>query len=120
MAGSGAKVLSDGMDQGRFRKPDQSGTYRVVAGGYSYPVVRLTNAGFALSAQDAPKLRGVVELYRDREYVLMGLVMANAPEDGEIFYDFKRATPVTDRPPLDFVMRLDDGLDASAQDLGVY
>ena len=60
--------------------------------------------GFALSVGDAPHLRGLVEVYEGQAYILMGLVVANAPQDGEIIYEFKRATHVTDRPPLDFVV----------------
>jgi len=87
----------------RFTGPQQAGDFRVVAGGRSYPVVRMYASGFALSAEDAPQLRGLVELYREQEHVLMCLVVANAPEDGEIRYEFKRATPVTEQRPLDFV-----------------
>lgn len=100
-------VIFGGVEQGRFRKPVLASQYRVVAGGNSYPVLRMSKTGFVLSAQDAPRLRGTVELYRDQEYILMGLVMADAPENGEVAYEFKRATHVTDRPPLDFVAQID-------------
>jgi len=110
------KVILCGFDAAQFNSRTGTQGYRVVAGGRSYPALRVWKTGFALSADDAPLPRGLVELYRGQEYVLMGLVVANAPENNEIVFEFKRATHVTDQPPLDFVAPSSVARDALVQD----
>ena len=75
---------------------------RVEAGGQSYRVLRLTSEGFVLDADDAPKLRGLVDLYDGSRHLSQCLIMAAQENDGEMVYDFKRSTAAGDGAPLDF------------------
>lgn len=120
MSDTAANVILCGFDAAQFNSRTGTQGYRVVTGGRSYPALRVWKTGFALSADDAPSPRGVVEVYRGEEYVLMGLVVANAPENNEIVFEFKRATHVTAQPPLDFVASEQRGFDASVQNGLMY
>ena len=63
---------------------------------------RLWKTGFSVDAADAPKLRGLVDLYDGSLHLFQCLIVASEEEAGEMRYEFKRATAVADRPPLDF------------------
>ena len=75
---------------------------RVEVNGKSYRIERMTDTGFALDREDAPKLRGLVDLYDGGVHVSQCLIVA-ASEDGDhMVYDFKRNTAAGDGAPLDF------------------
>lgn len=76
---------------------------RVEAGGESYRILRLTSEGFALDRIDAPKLRGLVDLYDGGRHLSQCLIVAASEDGDEMVYDFKRNTSATDGAPLDFV-----------------
>jgi hypothetical protein len=76
---------------------------RVEAGGESYRVVRMTSEGFVLETQDAPKLRGLVDLYDGARHLSQCLIVAAQEDAGQMVYDFKRNTAAGDGAPLDFV-----------------
>ena len=75
---------------------------RLHADGSVYPVVRTWDTGFALDADEAPHLRGLVDLYDGARHLARCLVIASEDTEGERCYEYKRATAATDRPPLDF------------------
>lgn len=75
---------------------------RVEANGQSYRINRLTSEGFALDAEDSPKLRGLVDLFDGGRHLSQCLIVAANEDDGEMIYDFKRNTAANDGAPLDF------------------
>jgi hypothetical protein len=75
---------------------------RVRVGDAVFPILRLWDDGFALEAKNAPHLRGLVDIYDGARHISQCLIVASTSEDGELICDFKRATAVLDRPPLDF------------------
>lgn len=75
---------------------------RIEAAGQSYRLAWLTQAGFAVALEDAPKLRGLVDLYDGSRHLSQCLIVA-AEADGDLMvYDFKRNTAAHDGAPLDF------------------
>lgn len=75
---------------------------RVVLGEDSYRVLRLKKNGFTVEAEDAPKLRGLVDLYDGSRHLSQCLIVT-AEEDGDlIHYEFKRNTAAGDGAPLDY------------------
>lgn len=76
-------------------------------GDRAYPVARLWANGFAISAQDAPKLRGHADIYDGARHVSQCLIMTSREEAGERIYDFKWNTDVATQPAIDYV-RSDD------------
>ena len=76
---------------------------RVEANGESYRILRLTPEGFALDLEDAPKLRGLVDIFDGAKHQFQCLIVATEEAvPGEMHYEFKRATAVADRAALDF------------------
>ena len=80
---------------------------RVEANGESHRVLRLTSEGFALDLENAPKLRGLVDLYDGSRHLSQCLIVAASEEGDEMIYDFKRNTTASDGAPLDFERAVD-------------
>ncbi|PRY93401.1 hypothetical protein BCF33_2269 [Hasllibacter halocynthiae] len=75
---------------------------RVRVGTASFPVLRETARGFALALSDAPRLRGHVDLYDGAVHRTSCLIVASEAEGGEMYYEYKRATPIADTPAIDY------------------
>ncbi|MEZ5798974.1 MAG: hypothetical protein R3D63_16750 [Paracoccaceae bacterium] len=97
------KEVREGLEAARKRDLSRKSRLRVQVGEAVYPVLRFWHDGFALDADLAPgKLRGLVDVYDGSRHVLQCLIVASGLENGELVCDFKRATAVTDKAPLDF------------------
>jgi len=91
-----------GFDAARKKALKQRHRLRVEADGMSVRVVRFLDDGFTLDAETAPRLRGLVNLYDGSKHISQCLVVATDEEDGEMHYEFKRATAVADQAPVDY------------------
>lgn len=95
--------VRDGLEVARRRDLKRRSRLRVQVGDALYPVLRFWQDGFALDADFSPgKLRGLVDVYDGSRHVFQCLIMASSIDNGELVCDFKRATAVSDRAPLDF------------------
>jgi hypothetical protein len=102
------KEVREGLEAARKRDMKRKSRLRVEVGDAVYPVLRFWDNGFALDADFSPsKLRGLVDVYDGSRHVFQCLIVASSIENGELVCDFKRATAVTDRAPLDFWRRDD-------------
>jgi hypothetical protein len=102
------KEVREGLEAARKRDLKRKSRLRVEVGNAVYPVLRFWDNGFALDADFSPgKLRGLVDVYDGSRHVFQCLIVATSIENGELVCDFKRATAVTDRAPLDFWRRDD-------------
>ena len=91
-----------GLDAARKKDRKRKNKLRVETDGRSFRVLRFQDDGFTLDIEDAPHLRGLVDLYDGGRHFLQCLIVASAEEEGEMRYEFKRATQATDKPPVDF------------------
>ncbi|PSL17840.1 hypothetical protein [Shimia abyssi] len=91
-----------GLDAARKKDRRRRNKIRVEADGQSFRVIRFQEDGFTLDVEDAPHLRGLVDLYDGGRHFLQCLIVASEEESGEMRYEFKRATPATDHAPVDF------------------
>ncbi|WP_197919358.1 hypothetical protein [Thiosulfatihalobacter marinus] len=94
--------IQAGLDAARKKDLKRRNKLRVEADGRSFRVLRFREDGFTLDIEDAPHLRGLVDLYDGGRHFLQCLIVASAAEGDEMQYEFKRATPATDRAPVDF------------------
>ena len=78
------------------------GRMRIEVGGRSFAVLRHGPRGFAVEGADAARMRGLVDLYEGSRHLSRCLVVATGAEDGRVFFEFKRATPVAEGPSPDF------------------
>ena len=101
------KEIREGLDAACRKDARRKSRLRVHVGDETFPVLRLWHDGFALAIEDAPHLRGLIDLYDGGRHLSQCLIVASEEENGEMVYEFKRATAAADAPPLDFA-REDD------------
>ncbi len=96
------KEVREGLEAARKAELKRGSRLRVHVGDEVYPVLRFWDGGFALDAENAPHLRGLVDLYHGGVHLYQCLIVASSEEDGEMLFEFKRNTAAVDRAPLDF------------------
>ena len=98
-----SKEIRDALDSARRLAAKQSTNLRVMANGKVFALDRMWKTGFAIDLQDAPHLRGRVDVFEGTDHLFQCLIVASREEPGVMCYDFKRATPVASGAALDFV-----------------
>ena len=83
----------------------KSSRLRVDVDGQMFPVLKLEKTGFAVALEDAPNLRGLVDLYDGAKHLFQCLIVFSEEDGTEMRYEFKRATPVAKGAALDFERR---------------
>jgi len=101
------KELRDGLAQARKLAARKNARMRVQVGEESFPVLRIWETGFALEADKAPHMRGLVDLYEGPRHSAQCLVITSEQDGDEMRYEFKRNTIAHDSAPLDFVRKKD-------------
>lgn len=97
-----SKELREGFELARKRQNARKSRLRVQIGAEVYPILRLWDGGLALDADQLSHLRGLVDVYDGTRHLSQCLIVASIVENGQLICNFKRSTPVTDHPPLDF------------------
>ncbi len=96
------EAVRKGLEEARKASLRRSSRLCVHDGDQVYRILRLWDGGFAIDADDAPKLRGFVEIYDGAKHLYQCLVVSSREEEGERVFEFKWSTAVADRPALDF------------------
>lgn len=96
------KGLQEELKQAHLNVARKKAHLRVAVGEQTYPVLEYRDGGFALDAEDAPHLRGLVDLYAGPNHLSQCLIVASEQDGPLMRYEFKRSTAATDKPPLDF------------------
>jgi len=103
-----SKEVQIGLDMARMTALKKQSRLRIdVDDAQQHPVLRMWKTGFALEADGAAQLRGLVDIYDGANHLFQCLIIASDEEAGEMRFEFKRATPVVDAVPLDFVRKED-------------
>jgi hypothetical protein len=68
-----------------------------------WPILRMWNDGFAVAAEEEPRLRGLVHICSEDRAIFQGLVVAVEAVNEEIHFEFKRLSLVQDTAPTDIV-----------------
>ena len=96
------KEIQDGLDAARARDLARKSRFRVSMNDQTYKVLKLTEHGFAVDAEAAPHLRGLVDMYDGARQLYQCLIVASSEENGQMWYEYKRNTVAADKAPLDF------------------
>ena len=96
-----------GLDAARKQALKKSNRLNVRAGDRSFKILRSWNNGFSLDADEAPHLRGLVDMFDGTTHLSRCLIVASGEEGDEIEFEYKRTTEAADRQPLDFYRRPD-------------
>lgn len=99
--------VREGLEAARREAERRKSRLKVRVGDRSYPVLRFWSEGFTVSADPAPNLRGLVDLYEGERHLYQCLIVTSREEAGERVFEFKRNTVAMDKPPLDFVRASD-------------
>jgi hypothetical protein len=76
---------------------------RVVhVGDEAFPILEMTDRGFSVDAEDAPRLRGLIDIYDGPRHLYQALIVASEQAGDLMRYEFKRNTPAETRAPVDF------------------
>lgn len=97
----------DGLRDAHLRQLAKKSRIRVHVGDDVYPVLKLWTDGFALKTTNAPKLRGLVDLYDGTNHMSQCLIIASSEEGEMMHYEFKRNTATANRAARDFVTQDD-------------
>lgn len=97
-----SKEIQAGLDAARQQSLRKASRLRLDVNGRKIVVLRMWKTGFAVDIDDAPNLRGLVDLYDGARHLFQCLIVASEEDAGEMHYAFKRATPVATSAALDF------------------
>ncbi len=97
------KEVREGLELARKAALRKKSRLRVHVGDDVFPVLRFWETGFALDAENAPQLRGLVDIFDGARHLYQCLIIASEQENEQMVYDFKRNTAAVDKAPLDFV-----------------
>ena len=75
---------------------------RVTTGDHTFTILRYWDNGFSLDADEAPQVRGLVDVYDGARHLSQCLIVASEEEAGEVVFEFKRSTAAHDHAPLDY------------------
>ena len=96
------KEVREGLELARKKALLKKSRLRVHVGDDVFPVLRFWETGFALDAENAPHLRGLVDLFDGALHLYQCLIVASEENNGQMIFDFKRNTAAVDKAPLDF------------------
>ena len=96
------KEVREGLELARKQSLRKKSRMRVKAGDRTFTILRYWEDGFALDADDAPHLRGLVDVYDGARHLSQCLIIASEEGPGEMVFEFKRATVAADKAPLDY------------------
>lgn len=78
-------------------------TRSVHVGDEAFAIIEMSDDGFALASDEAPRLRGLIDIHEGAQHLYQALIIASS-EDGDLMrYDFKRNTATSLTAPVDFV-----------------
>ncbi len=98
------REVREGLEMARLEARRRSARLRVQVGADAFPILRFSEDGFTLDAEDAPRLRGHVDIYDGATHLCQALIIAAELTGDRMSYEFKRATPHMDQPPRDYMV----------------
>ena len=97
-----SKEVAAGIEAARKHSLYKKSRLRIRVGSETLTVLKYWDYGFSIDLDDAPQLRGLVDLYDGSTHLYQCLIVASEEEAGEMRYEFKRNTLAVDTAPIDF------------------
>ena len=101
------KEVAAGLEAAQKAALRKRSRLRVQAGNQTITVLKYWEDGFSVDMDDAPQLRGLVDLYDGSRHLYQCLIVASEEDGDEMRYEFKRNTMAADQAPLDFAKASD-------------
>ncbi|GHF04617.1 hypothetical protein GCM10016455_27360 [Aliiroseovarius zhejiangensis] len=96
------KEVREGLDAARKKDLKKKNRLRIRFNEEVFPILDFWDGGFALDAERAPHLRGLVDLYDGSRHLYQCLIIASEEDNGQMKYEFKWRAEAHDKAPLDF------------------
>lgn len=74
----------------------------VHVGDAAVPILEFSDDGFAVAFEDAPNLRGFIDIHEGSVHLYQALIVASRRDGDLMRYEFKRNTAAALRPARDF------------------
>lgn len=97
-----SKEVREGLELARKAQVAKKSRLRVQIGDDVYPILRFSEKSFSIDAEDAPHMRGLVDIFDGARHLYQALIMATSFDGHAMVYEFKRNTLASDKAPLDF------------------
>lgn len=103
------REIRDEMERAQKARKRKRTYMKVRAGDQEFTILRYWESGFAVDAEDAPNLRGLVDLFDRGKHLCQALILTSSEADGERVFEVKTAN-MADKtaPPVDFVRETPD------------
>ena len=95
--------IQRGLDAAIKRGQRKSSRLSVHMDDVAYPILRLSETGFAVDATRIPPLRGFVDVFDGPRHISRALIIAASEDGGEMTYEFKSETLIGQPPIRDYV-----------------
>jgi len=102
MPGFLSKEVAKGLAEARKRARRKKGRLRLHTGDQVYPILSFSDDALMLDAENAPHVRGLVDIYDGSKHLYQALIVASMKEGDMVRFEFKRHTRVFARAPVDF------------------
>ena len=96
--------VRDGLERARKDRLRKKSRLRVKTGDRTFTILRSWDTGLALDSEDASQLRGLVDLFDGARHLSQCLIVASTEDSGETQYEYKRATPVSKKAAVDYLI----------------
>ncbi len=96
------KELREQLAAARRKTQRKRATRSVHIGDEAFAILDMSDNGFAVDRDEAPRLRGLVDIYEGPNHLYQALIVAAAEAGDLMRYDFKRNTAAVSNPPVDF------------------
>ena len=97
-----SKEVRDGLELARKAQLAKRSRLRVHVDDQTYKIVRFSSNSFAVDGDDAPQLRGLVDIYDGGRHLYQALIVATSFDGTNMVFEFKRNTVTALGPALDF------------------
>jgi len=77
-------------------------TRSVHIGDEAFAILEMSDDGFAVGTEEAPRLRGLIDIYEGSRHLYQALIIASSQDGDMMRYDFKRNTAAVYSAPVDF------------------
>jgi len=91
-----------GLEAARKRDQKRKNRLRVGDGPEAFPILRFKETEFALDRENAPQLRGLVDIFDGSRHLYQALIVTAAEDGDQMVYEFKRMTQARDSAPVDY------------------
>ena len=91
-----------GLEAARKRDLKRKNRLRVGDGPEALPIIHFRETEFTLDREDAPHLRGLVDIFDGSRHLYQALIVTAAEDGDQMVYEFKRMTPARELSPVDY------------------